>query len=73
MIKGRTKLTLQEKLWCDRGWYPCPGFIGDPDNDKRKFDRWHKRPQAAWRLYWKARPEKYAKMLEYNLRRRKKS
>lgn len=74
MIKGRIghyRPTIQQQIHFNRGWYPCPGFIGDPDQQRRKFERWHSRPYAAWMLYWKARPEKYKRMLEYNRRKTK--
>ena len=31
----------------------CPGAVSDPNNSKHKFERWQKRPKAAWRLYWR--------------------
>lgn len=45
-----------------RGWFPCPGFIGDPAPRIGKFERWQHRPQKAWRLYWKLRPHLVARM-----------
>ena len=43
-------------------WYPCPGWVGDPKPALHKFDRWQNRPQKAWMLYWRARPELYSQM-----------
>lgn len=56
------KTTAHDRIRLERGYFPCPGFIGDPRPSKHKFDRWEHRPQAAWRLYWRARPELHAKL-----------
>jgi hypothetical protein len=43
-------------------WYPCPGWVGDPKPARYKFERWQKRSQKAWMLYWRMRPELYRQM-----------
>lgn len=37
---------------------PCPGWIGDTDKRPFRFERWHKLPEAARKLYWRIRPHK---------------
>lgn len=56
------KPSVHDRIRMARGHYPCPGCIGDPRPSKHKFDRWQHRPQAAWRLYWRARPELHARL-----------
>lgn len=50
------KPTAFDRLRLARGHFPCPGYIYDPAPRIGKFERWQRRPQAAWRLYWKLRP-----------------
>lgn len=54
--KKNWKPNMLERLMLARGHFPCPGWVGDPRPRIGKFERWHKRPQAAWRLYWVLRP-----------------
>lgn len=42
-----------------KNWYPVPGWKGDPQPRFGKFERWHKRPDAAQRLYWVTHPKLY--------------
>lgn len=52
------KLNLREKR---KRYYPCPGFVGDRAGDPfgHRFERWHARPKASWRLYWRMHPQRY--------------
>lgn len=45
------KPSVHDRIRLGRGYFPCPGFIGDLRPSKHKFDRWQRRAQAAWRLY----------------------
>lgn len=38
-----------------RGHRPCPGWNGDKDQRRFRFEKWHKRPQAARDLYYRVR------------------
>lgn len=43
---------------------PCPGSVVDPKASRHRFNRWHDRPQSAWRLYWRTHPQEWAKVQE---------
>lgn len=43
---------------------PCPGSAVDPKPSRHRFDRWYKRPQTAWQLYWRTHPQEWAKVQE---------
>jgi len=47
---------------------PCPYWIGHIIFQKRLlsnllFEKWYKRPQASYRLYWRLHPEEYEKSI----------
>lgn len=46
------------KMRWARNLGPCPGWIGDPDQRRFRFERWVKLPDAAKQLYWRLRPNK---------------
>lgn len=53
-----------DKIRVARPWYPCPGFVMDPRQTINKFERWYKRPNKAWRVYWVANKDQHAKIME---------
>ena len=62
--------------WKDKHpfYAPCPGFMGDPDQRRFRFDRWNKLGNKVnWRrggssrlycLYWRTHPVEHQRMLQ---------
>ena len=59
----RGNLSTLDKIRVARPWFPCPGFVMDPRQTINKFERWYKRPNKAWRVYWIANKDQHAKIM----------